>query len=450
MKFLIEFLTGAAMLVGVILWLRWNKNRTKKAIAAYYARKRKEYAWLDKWLNGQKFDVVQLRANEESGVSNLITIIVLGVVFLIALFIGKAVLFIALPAITLGIIELIAWRTSKNPGNYTNGFNYGLSLECPSCHCPHAWVMTEKEKIWDSKVINTTTQSGYQKNFTFNVYEKKTSTDESITFSGRSYSSFKCLDCGHHIERQEYEESETFNNYNPGDLESWHKFYNPPMPAWQIPESVIKEDKEKKKRERAAEGEVFNEQAKESEKATEDGKDNFDFVESFEILKNASEKGNIESMKKLAIRYLIGLGCEKDESQAIRWIKKADGKQSHFPRVAYEYGKEADNNKNYMLAFPLFQKAMELGHAGAIYELGLMYKFGNGVQKDFEKAAELLEKAANGDNLDIETRRAQFWLGNMYRNGECGPADNEKARYWYKKAAALGEASAQKVLKDMK
>ena len=84
-------------------------------------------------------------------------------------------------------------------------------------------------------------------------------------------------------------------------------------------------------------------------------------------------------------------------------------------------------------------KAAEQGHAQAQYQLGWMYKDGEGgVPKDLEKSIHWLEKAAEQEHVS-----AQFRLGWMYRYGDGISKDLEKSIYWLEKSAENGDAEAQ-------
>jgi len=83
----------------------------------------------------------------------------------------------------------------------------------------------------------------------------------------------------------------------------------------------------------------------------------------------------------------------------------------------------------------------EQGDVEAQFELGFMYDFGSGVEKDASKAVYWYQKAANQGDAT-----AQFFLGSMYDYGNGGEKDDTMAVYWYKKAAEQGNVSAQVVL----
>lgn len=84
----------------------------------------------------------------------------------------------------------------------------------------------------------------------------------------------------------------------------------------------------------------------------------------------------------------------------------------------------------------LEQKANQ-GEEDAQYELGMLYKNGSGVQKDYMKAIEWLTKAADqGEDI------AQKNLGEMYENGLGVPQDYTKAIELYTQSAKQGNAIA--------
>ena len=81
------------------------------------------------------------------------------------------------------------------------------------------------------------------------------------------------------------------------------------------------------------------------------------------------------------------------------------------------------------------------GNARAQFNLGDMYRKGEGVCKDSEKAVNWYRKAAEqGFAL------AQYTLGEMYRKAEGVSKDNKEAVEWYRKAAHQGLAESQHYL----
>ncbi len=81
-------------------------------------------------------------------------------------------------------------------------------------------------------------------------------------------------------------------------------------------------------------------------------------------------------------------------------------------------------------SFSDYEKAAKQGDAKAQFSLGDCYKEGKGVLKDYKKAIYWYEKAAKqGDSS------AQASLGDCYKKGKGVLRDYEKAIYWYEKAA---------------
>lgn len=102
----------------------------------------------------------------------------------------------------------------------------------------------------------------------------------------------------------------------------------------------------------------------------------------------------------------------------------------------YHYSEAEDNSedKEFHKAKDYFTQAEKLGSKDAIYLLGELYYYGEGVPQDYLKAAEYYEKAA-----DLQQREALFSLGTLYMSGFGYDENPEKAIEYYQKAAALGD-----------
>lgn len=65
--------------------------------------------------------------------------------------------------------------------------------------------------------------------------------------------------------------------------------------------------------------------------------------------------------------------------------------------------------------------------------LGVMYMIGQVVEHDTNKGLQLIQKAADANNVD-----AQMEMGNFYSDGEGVPVDYNKSLFWYNKAKENG------------
>lgn len=103
-----------------------------------------------------------------------------------------------------------------------------------------------------------------------------------------------------------------------------------------------------------------------------------------------------------------------------------------------ENGIEADPS----IAAEWYSRAAGRGHAGAQFNLAVMYQEGHGVERSLTRAmAWYGQAAAQGDAL------AQFGLGSIYEETAQGFVENDVlAASWYHQAAASGLAAAQRRL----
>ena len=95
-------------------------------------------------------------------------------------------------------------------------------------------------------------------------------------------------------------------------------------------------------------------------------------------------------------------------------------------------GYKANHHGNYMKAVRLYTKAAERGHVLAQFNLGVMYREGNGIPENSKRGLDWITKAAEQGYID-----AQLYLGGFYRYGS-------QAAKWYTKAAEQGHSEAQR------
>ena len=95
-------------------------------------------------------------------------------------------------------------------------------------------------------------------------------------------------------------------------------------------------------------------------------------------------------------------------------------------------------SRDYAAAYVEFKPLAEQGDSHAQYYLGQMYRNGEGVAQDFKKAFDWYKLAAEQGEV-----RSQHILGQLYHRGVGVIQDHREAVRWYEMAAAQGQVSSQ-------
>src|SRR5215831_18058100 len=95
-------------------------------------------------------------------------------------------------------------------------------------------------------------------------------------------------------------------------------------------------------------------------------------------------------------------------------------------------------------AATLLQKAAESGNAEAQYRLASLYRAGRGVPQDEPLAFKWMKAAAERNHVN-----AQFNLATMYLAGRGVAPDISQAKVWLQKAASRGHDEATKLLAEV-
>ncbi|MCX6872834.1 MAG: tetratricopeptide repeat protein [Verrucomicrobia bacterium] len=166
-----------------------------------------------------------------------------------------------------------------------------------------------------------------------------------------------------------------------------------------------------------------------------------------EAIKLLEEQDNPQTQYYLGWCFLRGKFVEKDEAEAVKWLRKA-ASQNHADAqynlgVCYRDGQGVA--KDEAAAVEWFRKAAEQNHPLAQYNLGSRYYTGLGVEKDAAAAVEWFLKAA-GQNL----AEAQFNLGSCYFKGLGVAQDHVEAYKWLLLADAQGLETAKDVMAGLK
>lgn len=129
----------------------------------------------------------------------------------------------------------------------------------------------------------------------------------------------------------------------------------------------------------------------------------------FEVLMELAEIGRSEWGKKalarIAERYYMGAGVEKDMDEAFKWANKAaeedvNGDGLNILAVCYMLGLGTPKNEKKAVSY--YKEAAKKNHVKALKNLVVCYINGTGVSKDPDKAFEYAKKAANLGDVEMQ------------------------------------------------
>lgn len=110
----------------------------------------------------------------------------------------------------------------------------------------------------------------------------------------------------------------------------------------------------------------------------------------------------------------------------------------------YNKGRENCLSNNYDVGIPQLMQAVEMGSVNAQNFVGLMYLYGDNVDKDSKIAFQYLLSAANSGH-----KEAIFQVAEMYNSGTGTTKDKVQAKFWYRRALELGEERAESRLRNL-
>ncbi|THD76789.1 hypothetical protein E7681_02820 [Thalassobius vesicularis] len=168
-----------------------------------------------------------------------------------------------------------------------------------------------------------------------------------------------------------------------------------------------------------------------------------DYVFVREGLKTLAERdGTALAQYRYGRVLLEGRGGPVDVPLAVSFLEKSVA-QNHLEATTllarvYLTGYTPSPARDPAKAAELLASAAARGNAEAQYYLGLLYRTGSGVQRDFKSAFNWFLAAAENDYLE-----AKYELSRAYSRGD-GVAENvEQALHWLTEAASGGHAEAQ-------
>jgi uncharacterized protein len=156
-------------------------------------------------------------------------------------------------------------------------------------------------------------------------------------------------------------------------------------------------------------------------------------------LKQMAEAGDAKSQVQLGLTYVTGDGVGRDDSQALKWFRKAADQDNPIGEryLAEMYfkgrGVPADNAE----AAKWLRLAADQDDAQSEHNLAVMYLQALGVPKNFKEAAKWMSRSA-----EQGLAAGELGLGVLYENGNGVPEDPVEAMKWYRKAVDQGNSDA--------
>ena len=164
--------------------------------------------------------------------------------------------------------------------------------------------------------------------------------------------------------------------------------------------------------------------------------------EAFPLFLSLAGEGAARAMYFLGEYYNHGLGSirDRDEKEARYWHEKGAAAGENLCRLnlAYMYERfSPEMTELCRTCFPHVLSAAEAGDLMAADELGDMYLYGFGTDKNRDEARSWLEKSAEKGYW-----RSLNALGEMYCSEEETEENKKKARAYYERSAATGSREA--------
>ncbi|AWY98521.1 MAG: tetratricopeptide repeat protein [Blautia sp.] len=160
-----------------------------------------------------------------------------------------------------------------------------------------------------------------------------------------------------------------------------------------------------------------------------------DYKEAVHWYEKAAKKEHVEAAMHLALLYAQGKGVEKDDKKAFFYMNQAakSGNMNAQYNMGRCYEEGIGTKPDISKAFDWYKKAAAQGDFRAMCCMGAHFLSGEVLPYEPAKAFQLFEKAANA-NIPA----AQYNLSVLYRYGEGVEKDIEKADFWRMKAAQNG------------
>ena len=152
------------------------------------------------------------------------------------------------------------------------------------------------------------------------------------------------------------------------------------------------------------------------------------------LLVKAAEKEHGYAQYLLAMNF-FDLYSENNK-EALFWLEKAANHDE--PEALFQLGVYYSEGNDLAKSIKYYQRAAELNHADAALELSYIYDEGSIVEQDEDKALFFLKKSAELGNQEAIEELAAQALASRAQNGQ-GNMDAKEAEYWIKKVGYTEE-----------
>ena len=139
-------------------------------------------------------------------------------------------------------------------------------------------------------------------------------------------------------------------------------------------------------------------------------------------------------------QYLLAMNFfdlySENNKEALFWLEKAANNDE--PEALFQLGVYYSEGNDLAKSIKYYQRAAELNHADAVLELSYIYDEGAIVEQDDDKALFFLKKSAELGNQEAIEELAAQALVSRDQNGQ-GNMDAKEVEYWIKKAGYTEE-----------
>lgn len=158
----------------------------------------------------------------------------------------------------------------------------------------------------------------------------------------------------------------------------------------------------------------------------------------------AHATAELDSIKEQLVSARLELQEANRTIETLRSLLNAQQAPAFNAAAANRKALDAALSGDYETAIPLFRKAAEANHPGAINNLAMMFVNATGVPRDLQQAISLFERAARLGNMESAENAAR-----IYNYGIGRPKDPSRARTWYTRAIELGSDRARAEMAEM-